>query len=155
MMPQLDPSSFISQLFWLAVIFSLLFITISKIALPSIKAILDNRSKKIEDDLKLAKEAKEEAEKLLTEYNSAIKDAKSKASELTREASLSSKAEFERNLLALNQEIDTKLKAAEEDFAKEKSKLIKELDGFTDSITSTIITKLTGLNVPEEEIKKI
>ena len=43
-MPQLDPTYWASQAFWLILVFSVLYISIAKFYLPKIKKNLDNRS---------------------------------------------------------------------------------------------------------------
>ena len=42
-MPQLDPKYWASQAFWLILVFSILYISISKFYLPKIKNNLENR----------------------------------------------------------------------------------------------------------------
>jgi F-type H+-transporting ATPase subunit b len=46
-MPQLDPTYWASQVFWLIVVFTILYISIAKFYLPKIKNNLDNRENKI------------------------------------------------------------------------------------------------------------
>ncbi|MCE3255124.1 MAG: synthase subunit b [Rickettsiaceae bacterium] len=53
-MPQFDPSSFISQLFWLAICFGLLYFSMSKIFLPRIREILRERHSNIDKNQSLA-----------------------------------------------------------------------------------------------------
>ena len=53
-MPQLDPTYWASQGFWLILIFTILYISISKFYLPKIKDNLDNRENKIKEDLENA-----------------------------------------------------------------------------------------------------
>ena len=52
-MPQLDPTYWASQGFWLILIFTILYISISKFYLPKIKDNLDNRENKIKEDLEM------------------------------------------------------------------------------------------------------
>ena len=66
-MPQLDPTYWASQVFWLILIFSLLYISISKFYLPKIKNNLDNRENKIKEDLENANKFKEESEAKIKE----------------------------------------------------------------------------------------
>ncbi len=49
-MPQFDSSSFISQLFWFVLCFSVLYFFMSTIYLPRIRSILKERKEKIEND---------------------------------------------------------------------------------------------------------
>ena len=63
-MPQLNPEFFVSQLFWLVVTFSFLFIFLWRISLPRIGNVLEKRDRKISDDLTTAKELQLEAQKI-------------------------------------------------------------------------------------------
>ena len=63
-MPQLNPEFFVSQLFWLVVTFSFLFIFLWRISLPRIGNVLEKRERKISEDLTAAKELQIEAEKI-------------------------------------------------------------------------------------------
>jgi len=67
MLPQLDTSNFLSQTFWLVISFSLLYILISKVVIPSIQNILDKRSKDLYSILEKAEKNNEEAKKLANE----------------------------------------------------------------------------------------
>jgi len=50
-MPQLNPEFWLSQVFWLIVVFSILYLTILKIFIPKITHSIENRKSKIVDDL--------------------------------------------------------------------------------------------------------
>ena len=60
-MPQFDVSTFSSQLFWLIVVFVVLMILLTKVALPRIESVIEARESKIASDLKRASEAKAKA----------------------------------------------------------------------------------------------
>ena len=61
-MPQLDPTYWASQAFWLILVFTILYISISKFYLPKIKYNLDNRENKIKEDLENADKFKKQSE---------------------------------------------------------------------------------------------
>ena len=61
-MPQLDPKYWASQAFWLILVFTILYISISKFYLPKIKDNFDNRENKIKEDLENANKFKEQSE---------------------------------------------------------------------------------------------
>jgi F-type H+-transporting ATPase subunit b len=50
-MPQLDPHSYASQLFWLAIFFVLVFLFLRFIGLPRVTAIIDERAQRIGGDI--------------------------------------------------------------------------------------------------------
>ena len=83
-MPQLDISTFTSQLFWLCVsFFSMLFI-MSKFIIPKIGDILAQRQRKIDDYLHKAHMTRQQAEESLNKYHQALADATRKADETLR-----------------------------------------------------------------------
>lgn len=63
-MPQFNPESFASQLFWLAICFSVLYMCASKIFLPRIKEILATRAHDVDHNLSLAAEINEQIEEI-------------------------------------------------------------------------------------------
>ena len=75
-MPQLDPKYWASQAFWLIFTFTILYISISKFYLPKIKNNLDNRERKIKDDLDDANKFKELSDIKLKEYEKIIENTK-------------------------------------------------------------------------------
>ena len=75
-MPQLDPTYWASQAFWLILVFTVLYISISKFYLPKIKDNLDNRENKIKEDLENANKFKEQSEAKAKEYDLIFEKAK-------------------------------------------------------------------------------
>ena len=78
-MPQLDPTYWASQVFWLTLIFSAIYFLIAKIFVPKIKGNIDARESQIRKDINEANSLKEEADKKLKEYNKIIDEAKLEA----------------------------------------------------------------------------
>ena len=77
-MPQLNPEFWASQIFWLILIFSILYMIIWKIFLPKITDTIENRKSRIMNDLNETQKLKENTEKKLKEYNEIIEDGKKK-----------------------------------------------------------------------------
>ena len=75
-MPQLDPTYWASQAFWLILIFSGLYLVLANLFIPKIKSSIDNRENKIKDDLDEAQKLKNLAEQKLKEYELSIESAK-------------------------------------------------------------------------------
>ena len=75
-MPQLDPKYWASQAFWLVLIFSILYVSISKFYLPKIKNNLDDRENKIKEDLENANKFRQQSETKIKEYELIIENAK-------------------------------------------------------------------------------
>ena len=84
-MPQLDFSSYPPQLIWLAIVFFALYMVLSRLALPSIGGVLEQRRDRIAADLDEAVRLKEESEKALAAYEAALAEAKAKAHAIAQE----------------------------------------------------------------------
>ena len=67
-MPQLDPTYFASQLFWLAVTFVVMYVLMSKWMIPRIAKVIETREGKIATDLAAAQDAKAQAQAAITAY---------------------------------------------------------------------------------------
>ena len=78
-MPQFDIGTFASQIFWLAVIFTLLFLILSRSVLPKVSGILEQRQRRLDDDIAKAGALRKEAETVLAEYEKARAEAEARA----------------------------------------------------------------------------
>ena len=78
-MPQLEISSYPSQLFWLIVCFFSLYIIMSQIIIPRIADIIEQRRKKIDDAIEKAQSMQKKAEAALDKYQKALAAATNEA----------------------------------------------------------------------------
>ena len=115
-MPQLDPRYWASQAFWLILVFSILYISISKFYLPKIKNNLDDRDNKIKNDIEDASKFKELSESKFREYEKILDEAKKEVIKIQ----LESKS-------ALDKDIQNKKEIIEKDIEKEIFKAQKEI----------------------------
>ena len=115
-MPQLDPTYWASQAFWLVLIFTILYISLSKFYLPKIKDNLDNRENKIKDDLEDANKFKEQSEAKLKEYEIILENAKKDVVKIH----LESKNNLDKN-------IQSKKEVIEKEIEKEIARAQKEI----------------------------
>lgn len=84
-LPQFDPSSWPSQLFWLAIFFGLLYWLMSTVFLPKIGGTIEERRDRIADDLDQAADFRQQAEDAEKAYNAALADATAKAQAIAAE----------------------------------------------------------------------
>ena len=81
-MPQLNPEFWTSQIFWLILVFSILYLVIWKVFLPKITYSIENRKSRVVNDLDEAQKLKENSEKKLKEYNQIIENSKKEAKKI-------------------------------------------------------------------------
>lgn len=82
-MPQLDVSTFPSQLFWLGVCFATLYVILSRFLLPRVSDILGTRDLALNQKINQASLYREEAESLLAEYEEHLVAARVEAQKKT------------------------------------------------------------------------
>ena len=120
-MPQLDTRTFASQLFWLAITFGVLYVLMSRVALPKVQAVVERRQSAIQADLAAAEEAHRQAVSLRAEAEAALAQARDEAALLvkaaaekaTREATLAEQ-ELGRSLAAEAAAAEARIEAAKQ-----------------------------------------
>lgn len=80
-MPQLDTSTYLSQIFWLLLTFLSLWFFMSWFIIPRIEDILEQRRRKIDGYIQKAEKINKQALQSLEKYEKALKKAKNKADE--------------------------------------------------------------------------
>ncbi len=104
-LPQLDPSSWPSQLFWLTFTFGILYALMHTKFLPAIGGAIEERRDRIADDLDKASEFKREADDAENAYNQALADAKAKAQGIAAET----RAEVDKDIAEMQAGTDAAL----------------------------------------------
>ncbi len=113
-MPQLDFTTFPSQIFWLLVSLGVLYYILSKVALPRIAGAIEDRHDAIEDDLDRAAEFKRRASEAEKAYDAALAAAKAKAQEIAAAA----RADIQKDLDAAIARADAEIAARSADAEK-------------------------------------
>ena len=78
-MPQLDISTFSTQIVWLVITFAALFIIMWRVAVPRISDALEQRQKRMDDNLNKAAGFKKEAEAAIEAYEHSLAEAREAA----------------------------------------------------------------------------
>lgn len=152
-MPQLDPEYWVSQGFWLIIIFSTLHISISKFFLPKIKKNLEDREIKIKDDLETAKISKENAEKKMLEYENSIESSKKEVLKILIDAQNKLNNEINKKKQVVENEIENEIKKTQEEIKEFQKNSIISMNKIAEDITASIIEDITGENLNENSIK--
>lgn len=146
--PPFEKDTFASQLVSLLVAFVALYLIVSRIALPRVGSLLDERQNKIEGDLAAAQKLKDESDSALKAYESELAAARSRAQAIgaeTREK-LSAASEAERK--TLEQRLAVKLAEAEKTIASTRETAMSNVRGIAAEAAAAIVQRLTGL-VPD------
>ena len=150
-MPQLDPSSYASQVFWLVVTFVILYLLMWKVALPRVSALLRERQERIDDDLEKASRIKAEAEEVLRAYDAAMADGRAKAQATLREAAERIAKEAEAAQTQAAARLDRETAEAEKRIAAAKREALDNVRQVAGEAARAAAAKLIGTEVSERD----
>jgi F-type H+-transporting ATPase subunit b len=106
-MPQLDPTIFPNLIFWLVVSLVVLYLILTKVALPRISTVLAERHDAIANDLEAAALFKRRAQEAEAAYNRALAEAREESQRIAAET----KAGIQKELKALMAKADAEIAA--------------------------------------------
>jgi F-type H+-transporting ATPase subunit b len=152
-MPQLDPKYWASQAFWLILVFTILYISISKFYLPKIKNNLDNRENKIKDDIEDANRFKELSETKLKEYEKILEEAKKKVIKIHLESKNTLDKDIQSKKETMEKEIEKEILTAQKEINELKESSISDICSISKEIASNIIESISGDKLNESSIK--
>ena len=154
-MPQLNPEFWVSQIFWLTIIFGILYIILSKIILPKISGNLESRKLQISDNIEAADKQRKESEAKLKEYDEIISKSKNEAKNFFNQAREKALKDINIKREVLEKQIDEEVKKAEEEIKKLKLEAPKKINKIAIETSSELIQKLIGAGVNNSSISAI
>ena len=154
-MPQLDPEFFISQLFWLVVFFSFLLFFLWKVSLPRIAKVIEKRQNTIDENLSYAKELQEQAQKIENKINNQINQAKQNTDDQIKKTISSLQDDVASKLTVLDKDLEDKISKSEKEIMKNRDNEIKNIDKEILNITKITVSKLTNIDLSDNEINSI
>ena len=143
-MPQFDPAFFAPQLFWLAVTFITLYVLMAKVALPKIGAVLDERQRKIDDNLDKAAQLKAQAEAAVAAYEKALAESRSHAHSVIKEAGERLAKQAEERTRDLSAKLAEQIKVGEIRIAAAKDAALTNVREVALEVAGATIARLVG-----------
>ena len=154
-MPQLNPEYWVSQIFWVILIFGTLYVILWRIILPKINENLENRKSQILTDLDEAQELKNQSEKKTSEYNKILNQAKQEAKKILDETKKKINLDIKNKNNQFNLEIDKEIKNAEKEIKTLKLSSIKDINKIAIETSSEIVRKIVGTEVNASSVSAI
>ncbi|MDR3494116.1 MAG: F0F1 ATP synthase subunit B [Ancalomicrobiaceae bacterium] len=150
--PPFDTSTFASQLLWLAIAFGVLFVLMSRVALPRIADVIDAPKDKIAKDVAEAGRLKAETDAAIAAYEAALAEARQKAGAIAAETHKALSAEVEAKRHAAEAALSDKLAAAEAQIGEIKARALQEVGGIARDTAEAVLGILTPVPVSTDEI---
>ncbi len=142
--PPFDPEYYVPQLIWLVLTFGLLYLLMSRVALPRVAGIIENRREQIAGDLNKAADLKAQTEEAIAEYEKSLADARGKAHAIAAETRDKMKAEADELRAGTDATLDEQLETAEVRISATKEKALGNVRDVAAEAAVTIVHQLTG-----------
>ena len=142
--PPFQADTFASQLVSLVIAFGLLYIIVSRIALPRMKSVLDARQGAIDSDLTEAQKLRDQSDTALKAYETDLASARAKAVGIGTEIRDKLNAEAEANRKSVEAQLATKLAAAEKTIAETRTAAMGNVRSIAADAAGAIVQRLTG-----------
>jgi F-type H+-transporting ATPase subunit b len=150
--PPFDTQYYLSEIVWLALSFAVLYVLMSKVALPRIGAIFAERNKRIAEDIATAQGLKERSDAAHAAYEKALADARTRAQNMasaTREREAAAAEETNKRLEA---QLHERLATAEKSIAATRSTAMGNVGAIAAEAASAIVERLIGQSPPAREV---
>jgi F-type H+-transporting ATPase subunit b len=151
--PPLDATTFVPQLFWLALTFGLLYVLLKRFALPRVGEILDERQARIQRDLDKAEALKVETQQALAGYEQSLSDARGRAQGIASDVRNKLMQEVDGERAKIDAEIARQAADAEARIDGSKQKALSNVNDIATDTASAIVAKLLGKEVSRDEIQ--
>jgi F-type H+-transporting ATPase subunit b len=148
-MPQFDPAVWMPQLIWLAITFLALYLLMSKVALPRVSEVLEEREERINESLRKAERLKLNAEEAIASYEKTIADVRANAAEVLGEAREEAAAESAKQNAELSERLAAEVSAAEERINYAREVAITGLRDVAISVSGAALERLIGQRIDD------
>ena len=150
-MPQLDFSTFPNQIFWLVVALVIIYLILSRIALPRIASVIAERRGMIVGDIATAEELKRKAEDAEATYNRALADARAEAARIVADAKAEIQADLDAAMESADAEIAERVAKSEAAIAEIRSNAFDNVEAVARSVAADIVEAM-GARADEKVI---
>lgn len=154
-LPQLDPTWFASQSFWLLLMFGTLYLLFSRTVLPAISNTMENRHEHIQGDLDTAQRLKAEAESVHSAYEASLEKARAKAAALYHDVEEDIKAKAEKQQAELRERLQSETELSEARIMKSKNEAMIEMTSIAAEIASEAAKKIVGIDTDIQSAQNV
>ena len=153
-LPQLDISTWPSQLFWLVVLFTAGYILMAKVVTPRIGTVLEERRAKLDDDLGKARTASEDAARIRAEYEADLDAARSAAAEIAKQATAEAAKKAEVGDIKIAKKLAEKVAKAEGKLATARNDALVNLNNVAAEAALSAVAKLADIKITAAQASK-
>lgn len=151
-MPQLELAGYSPQIVWLIITFVILWLLMAKVALPRIGVVLEERQRKIDDNLDMAENFRSEAQGELKKYEKAISEARENARTVISEAARQTAQDSTTRHSELSDSLANQVMEAEASIISAKEDSIANIRDSAAEVATVAAERLIGMTLPAETV---
>ena len=151
-MPQLDFSTFPNQIFWLVVTLVVIYLVLSKVALPRIASVLAERQGTITNDIAAAEELKQKAADAEAAYEKALADARAEAGRIAAETKAEMQAEVDAAMAKADAEIAARTAESEVRITEIRAGAAEAVKDVARNTAKEVVSAL-GLDIDDKAVE--
>lgn len=154
-LPQLDPSTYTSQVFWLVIVFTFLYLFFSKKSLPEISKVVENRSERIRSDLDTAESLRSEVSAVQKAYEANIAQARQEASTTLNNTQVELKAKADAQAKKMQENAQSSIQNLEQSIAVARDNAMAEMQAIVSNVAIEATHKIIGVRPDASEAKAV
>lgn len=149
-----------NQEFWTTLVFTfiniiVLYIILKKLLFKPVTKHMDDRSKKIQEALDLAEEAKKKVDEMKTEYDAKLRLAKEEGNKIVEDYKKKADKEYEDALVTAKKEAELIVQKAKQELEVEKEQLVSEIKKEMEDLVLSASQKVLKQNLDNESNRKL
>lgn len=140
--PQLDPTYYPSQIFWLAILFILMYALMSRVALPLVMRVVEGRDEQVRRDLETAHRLRAETEDMTVLYNSTLRDASEEGVARINRLLAETREKYQTAHAETQARLEQKISDTEQFLASEQEALVRAIPEIATKAGDAILARL-------------
>jgi len=150
--PPFEKQTFPSQLVWLVLTFVVLYLLMSRVALPRVGSILEARRRHIDNDLAEAQRLKDASDAAIAAHEKALADARGRAQTLANETREKAAVAAEQRRKEVDAKLGAHIAESEKTIAATRSAAMANVRGIASEAAAAIVERLTGIAPKSQEV---
>ena len=154
-MPQLEITTYPSQIFWLVVSFLILYLIMSRIIIPRISSVIKSRESEIKNNIHIAEQMYKDTEIINNEYEETKKKIEEEARGIINHLKETTSKKIAKNTDSLKKKLEDILEKNEQEIINNKKKVLKEINKISLNLSEEILKKLSNKKRKKETLKDL
>jgi len=152
-LPQLNPDSFASQIFWMLLVFAALYYMLQRRILPRFAEVLEEREVKITGDLSRAEELRAEAEAAEASYEASLAEARATAHDALAKAQEHAAEETAKKMAKVDSSIKGRFTKAENKLTEQKQEAYGQLASIVSEAVNDSVGRIAGFSPDQKAVE--